>query len=85
MDFINNIENQPIKKIIVIVSFIAIALAVIAFQIYILMVAWNAVLPQLFGLPEISFTQSFWITILITLIFPKNIVLGSVEKCKECL
>lgn len=46
-------------------GFVALIGAVLAFFPFVLMLAWNYVVPKLFGMPEIGFWESFALTVVV--------------------
>lgn len=48
---------------------VVIVLVIIASVPFILMVLWNAILPGLFGLPAVTFWQSFGLIIIAKILF----------------
>lgn len=39
---------------------------------FIIMVSWNAVVPELFHLPEIAMSQAFWLGVLASALFHQS-------------
>lgn len=65
-----NFEDMSTSKVIGVIVGVLIAIPlVLALEGWIIMMCWNAAIPALFGLPNITFTQSLWMWMLSTALF----------------
>lgn len=61
--------NKLITALIVILVFLVIAVAFALLVAFPVMLIWNKIMPQLFGLAEITFWQAFGLALLARLLF----------------
>jgi hypothetical protein len=63
-------KNQTLYNVAYIIGMIALAVVALGFP---LMVVWNWIMPDIFGLPEITFWQSIGLNFLSVILFKPTI------------